>query len=60
MNSTVHQYTVDKYKLKVDNQNHKNRFTAKHDRTSIYSILYTVHKFKVKVDNQNHKIKVDN
>ena len=25
MNSTVHQYTVDKYKLKVDNQNHKRK-----------------------------------
>ena len=60
MNSTVHQFTVDKYKLKVDNQNHKNRFTAKHERTSIYSILNTVHKFIVKVVNQNHKIKVDN
>ena len=23
MNSTVHQYTIDKYKVKVDNQNHK-------------------------------------
>ena len=25
MNSTVHQYTVDKYIVKVDNQNHKRK-----------------------------------
>ena len=25
MNSTVNQYTIDKYKVKVDNQNHKRK-----------------------------------
>ena len=48
MNSTVHQYTIDKYKVKVDII--KERLTAKDDRPSMYTTpvhrtvqRYTVH-----------------
>ena len=48
MNSTVHQYTIDKYKVKVDNQNHRIQVDSQDKKQRLTASLHDV-----KVDSQN-------